>query len=193
MIMVREASMYFREEYWANPVRKGPSKDPIIRFMVARPEILKFSCRTIMAPAANSEYKNHPVQGKDPGMNILDPAFGSNYADGRKYRRNQYPARSSSEKLCQRGISGIGDQDDSPDGQDNSYRFHQIETFAQETDPQEGYKNRGQVGKEGNGGGIFGQLYGQEQETGCSQLQDANNNQGNIGSPAQPGNLFNGP
>jgi hypothetical protein len=67
MIMVREASIYFRAEYWARPVRNGPIRDPMARFRVAVPEMLKLSPRKIMADTANTNRKITLFRVRIPG------------------------------------------------------------------------------------------------------------------------------
>ncbi len=46
-----------------------------------------------------------------------------------------------------RGIPGVGNQDNTADGQDDPNGLNGIETFTKETNPQDGNKNGGQVGK----------------------------------------------
>ena len=89
-------------------------------------------------------------------MDVPDPAFGRNNADGGKYGGDQDPSGSLSEEFCYAGITGIGNEDHTTNGEDDPNGFHTVETLSQKADTQDGNKNGGQVGKERNGGGILG-------------------------------------
>ena len=73
-------------------------------------------------------------------MDILDPAFGNYYTDGGEDRRDQDPSRAFSKELGQACIPGIGDQDYSGNGQNDTNGLYAVKTFSQEADSKYGYK-----------------------------------------------------